>query len=182
MGTYDKRTVLSVGTYDKRTFLSVGFYDKRTVLSVGFYDKRTVLSVGTYDNTDLSECGYLCQTHLSECGFLPGLLELLLQVSPDAHLDVHDTGRGELAQQVLQLHVAWAPVKEHDTPSPYIYIYTYMATTTFPVHGIHIYIHGNSLTGRQSRNKPSPYMVHIHTWQLTHRHLSNERKPGLNVL
>ena len=51
-------------------------------------------------------------THLSECGFLPGLLELLLQVGPDAHLDVHDAGTGELTQQVLQLHVAWINVKE----------------------------------------------------------------------
>ena len=65
--------------------------------------------------------------YLSEGGFLPCLVQLLLQVGPDSHLDVHHTGRAELTQQVLQLYIAWCCVKEFNMPRT--------TTATCPVQG-----------------------------------------------
>ncbi len=46
--------------------------------------------------------------YLSDFGVLPRLLQLVLEVGPDADLAVHDARRLELAQQVLHLDVLCA--------------------------------------------------------------------------
>lgn len=46
------------------------------------------------------------EANLSELGLVPRLRQLLLQVGPDAHLDVHDARRREVAEEVLQLQVS----------------------------------------------------------------------------